>query len=95
MLFFAVERGLAGDYALFDSGLIVQSVCLAAHDKGLGSCIMAMAVRDPDRLRKLLPQAADKQFVIGVALGYPDEEAPINRFQRQRVQLEEFVTWAQ
>jgi nitroreductase len=95
VLFFAVERGLASDYALFDSGLIVQSVCLAAHDKGLGSCIMAMAVRDPDTLRELLPQAADKQFVIGVALGYPDEEAPINRFQRQRVQLEEFVTWAQ
>jgi nitroreductase len=95
VLFFAVERGLASDYALFDSGLIVQSVCLAAYDKGLGSCIMAMAVRDPDTLRELLPQATDKQFVIGVALGYPDEEAPINRFQRQRVQLEEFVTWAQ
>ena len=55
---------------------------------------MAMAVRDPDTLRELLPQAAEMQFVIGVALGYPDEEAAINRFERQRAQLEEFVTWA-
>jgi nitroreductase len=94
VLFFAAERGLASDYVLFDSGLIVQSVCLAAHDKGLGSCIMAMAVRDPDTLRELLPRAAEMQFVIGVALGYPDEEAPINRCERQRAQLEEFVTWA-
>jgi Nitroreductase len=94
VLFFAAEKGLASDYVLFDSGLIVQSVCLAAHDKGLGSCIMAMAVRDPDTLRELLPRAAEMQFVIGVALGYPDDEAAINRFERQRAQLEEFVTWA-
>jgi nitroreductase len=94
VLFFAAEKGLASDYVLFDSGLIVQSVCLAAHDKGLGTCIMAMAVRYPDALRELLPEAADKQFVIGVALGYPDNEAPVNRFERPRAQLEEFVTWA-
>jgi len=94
VLFFAVERGLASDYVLFDSGLIVQSVCLAAHDKGLGTCIMAMAVRDPDRLRELLPQAAEKQFIIGVALGYPDQEAPVNRFERPRAPFEELVIWA-
>jgi nitroreductase len=93
VLFFAVERGLASDYILFDNGLIVQSVCLAAYDKGLGTCIMAMAVRDPDALRELLPGAAEKQFVIGVALGYPDQEGPVNRFERPRAPLEELVTW--
>jgi nitroreductase len=95
LLLFAAEQGLASDYVLFDSGLLVQSVCLAAHAKGLGTCIMAMAVRDPDTLRELLPHAADKQFIVGVALGYPDDEAEINRFERQRAQLEEFVTWAE
>ena len=54
LLFFAVEQGLSGDYVFFDSGLIVQSVCLAAYDRGLGTCIMAMAVRDPDLLREVL-----------------------------------------
>ena len=95
LLFFAVEQGLGTDYVLFDSGLIVQSVCLAAQDKGLGTCIMAMAVRDPDLLREILPGAADKQFVIGVALGYPDEEAAVNRFERSRAPLEELVSWAE
>jgi nitroreductase len=93
VLFFAAEEGIASDYLLFDSGLIVQSVCLAAHDKGLGTCIMAMAVRDPDTLRDLLPGAKDKRFVIGVALGYPDEEAPINQFERSRAPLEKLVSW--
>jgi len=95
LLFFTVERGLTSGYVLFDSGLIVQSVCLAAHDKGLGTCIMAMAVRDPDLLREVLPGAADKQFVIGVALGYPDQEAPVNRFKRSRAPLKELVSWAE
>jgi nitroreductase len=92
-LFFAAEQGLESDYVLFDSGLIVQSVCLAAHEKGLGTCIMAMAVHDPDLLRELLPGAADKRFVIGVALGYPDDGAPVNRFERTRAPLGELVTW--
>ena len=94
MLFFTAEKELESDYVLFDSGLIVESVCLAAHDKGLGTCIMAMAVRDPDTLRELLPDSAGSKFVMGVALGYPDEGVAINRFERQRAQLEEFVTWA-
>ncbi len=94
VLYFSTERTVESDYLLFDSGLLVQSLCLAAHDRGLGTCIMAMAVRDPATLRAVLPAAADQRFVIAVALGYPDGEAPINRFERRRAQLEEFVTWA-
>ena len=95
LLFFAVEKGISSDYVLFDSGLIVQSVCLAAYDKGLGTCIMAMAVRDPDLLREVLPGAVDKQFVIALALGYPDEEAPVNQFERLRAPLQELVSWVE
>jgi nitroreductase len=95
VLFVTVEAGLETDYALFDCGILVQSLCLAAHDKGLGTCIMAMAVRDPDGLRAVLPHAAAWRFVIGVALGYPDEQAEINRFDRERAPLDEIVTWAE
>ena len=94
VLYFSTERTVESDYLLFDSGLLVQSVCLAAYDRGLGTCIMAMATRDPDTLRAVLPGAADQRFVIAVALGYPDGEASINRFERGRVPLDEFVTWA-
>ena len=73
----------------------MQSVCLAAHNKGLGTCIMAMAVRDPDTLREILPEAADMKFVIGVALGYPDEEATINGSSALGHRLRSSLRWAE
>ena len=93
VLYFTTERDVESDYLLFDAGLLVQSVCLAAHDRGLGTCIMAMAVRDPDTLRQVLPGAAQQRFVIGVALGYPAADAPINSFGRSRLAVDELATW--
>jgi len=93
LLLVAVDRRQVPDYALFDTGLFVQSLCLAAHDRGLGTCIQAMAVRHPDLLRQELPGAADLAFVAGIALGYPRDEAPVNAFQRPRADLEALVAW--
>jgi nitroreductase len=93
MALFAVDERLAREYSCFDVGLLVQTFCLAAHGKGLGTCIMAMAVAYSDVLHELLPEASDKRFVVGVALGVPDWSAPVNRFERQRAGLEEWVSW--
>jgi len=35
----------------------------------------------------------NKNLVIGVALGYPDLESPINRFRSPRDDLDKFVRW--
>ena len=94
LLLFCIDSGLVPEYACFDTGLIVQTVCLAAHARALGSCIMANIVRHADVLREQLPGARDKRFVIGVALGYPEWESPVNRFERERADLDELVTWA-
>ena len=89
----AVDRALVPDYACFDAALFVQSLRPAAHDRGLGTCILAMAVRHPDLLRQELPGAGDQAFVAGIALGYPQDQAAVNTFQRPRADLETFVTW--
>lgn len=93
LLLFAIDPRLVATYACLDTGLLVDSVCLAAEDRGLGTCIMAMAVRFPELLHRMLPQAADKRFVVGVAMGYPDMDAIANRTARERVELGEIVTW--
>ncbi|MDD5170754.1 MAG: nitroreductase [Syntrophales bacterium] len=87
------KRSSSVEYALLDVGLFIQTLCLLAHDRGLGTCIEACAVRFPAILRDILPDAEDKLMVAGIALGYPEPEAPINNFKRERAPLEEVVTW--
>lgn len=93
LLVFAIDDCLPPTYACFDSGALVQSVCLEAHAKGLGTCIMATAVRYPEVLHELLPGSEGKHMVVCVALGYPDAEAAVNGFARERADLDELVTF--
>jgi nitroreductase len=81
------------EYAMLDIGLIVQTICLLAYDKGIGTCIMAMAVRNPGLLRKILSIPADRRIVIGIAMGYPDQGFSLNNFERKRVDISEYVKW--
>ena len=93
LLVFAVDDCLPPTYACFDSGVLVQTVCLEAHAKGLGTCIMATAVRYPEVLHALLPKAEGKHMVVCIALGYPDTAAAVNGFARERAELDELVTF--
>ncbi|HNQ02262.1 MAG TPA: nitroreductase [Syntrophales bacterium] len=89
----AIPRGVAVEYAMLDVGLVVQTICLLAHARGLGTCIMAAAVRYPDALRKVASIPDDRRIVAAVAVGYPDPEYPLNRFERKRADLREIVRW--
>jgi nitroreductase len=88
-----LDKGTSLDYGMLDIGLILQTICLLAHERGLGTSILAASVRYPELLRKLLSISDDKVIVIGVALGYPDWDAPVNKFERVRANLNELVTW--
>ena len=69
------------------------NVCLAAFDRGLGACIVATMIRYPDLLRRLLPGAEGKRFVVPVTLGSPVAGSPANTVERSRADLDELVTW--
>jgi nitroreductase len=91
LLLFGVHERLAVEYACFDLGLFVENVCLAAENRGLGTCIMAMVVQWADALHDMIPAAEDQRFVVGVALGHPDEASPFNQVERERCPLGEVV----
>lgn len=93
LVLFCIDKSLVVEYAMLDVGLILQTICLLAHDRGLGTCILAASVRYPDILRELLKIPENKSIVIGVALGYPYGDSPVNHFARERASLDEFVTW--
>ena len=88
-----LDKEVALEYAMLDIGSILQSICLLAHDKGLGTCIMAVSIYYPEISRKLLDISDSKRIVIGAALGWPDPEAPINQFERERGGIETFLSF--
>ncbi len=88
-----ISRDNLVEYQMLDIGIIAQSICLAAHDKGLGTCLLAAAARYPAEIRKIAAVPDDQRIVVGIALGYPDESFPLNHFERERAKLDEFVHW--
>jgi nitroreductase len=88
-----VDKALSLEYAMLDAGIFLQTFCLLAHDKGLGTCIMAAIVNYPEIVRDLFSVPDNKVLVMGAALGWPDLKAPVNAFERKRGTLEEFVKW--
>jgi nitroreductase len=94
LLVACIPRDTLVEYAMLDVGLILQTICLVAHQKGIGTCIMAASVGHPELLRKILSIPEDRRIVIGVAMGHPDQNYPINSFERKRADIDEYVKWA-
>ncbi|MGA9109718.1 MAG: nitroreductase family protein [Smithella sp.] len=88
-----ISRDNLVEYQMLDIGLIAQTICLAAYDKGLGTCLLAAAARYSAEIRKIAAMPEDKKIVVGIALGYPDPSFPLNNFERDRAKLTEFVHW--
>lgn len=69
----------------YDLGAAVQTLCLAAADLGLGSCIMS-TIRNKKQLQDLLGIPQGQEICLVVALGYPDGDPAAFR---ERLSLEE------
>jgi nitroreductase len=86
------ERTLSA-YSIFDAGLLAQNITLLAEERGLGTCFLAVSVLFPEVIRKHTGIPDTDRILIGLAIGYPEEEAPINRFRSERVPLQDVVRW--
>jgi nitroreductase len=83
-----LERGSWLDYGMF-----VQSVLLAAEAEGLATCPQACWVGHADIVAETLSFAPNERLVCGVALGFPDADAVVNRLRTERAPLADFVTF--
>ena len=88
-----IDKELLVEYAVLDAGIFLHGFCLLAHDRGLGTCMMAAIVGYPEILRELFSIPQNKTIVMGTVLGWPDPDAPVNSFERKRGKLEEFLRW--
>ncbi len=78
---------------MVDIGLALGYLVLTAHEFGLGTCPIGLIMAYEDEIKDLLNIPENKNVVIGVALGYPDWNIPINRFKSPRDELSKFTRW--
>jgi len=81
--------------AFIDIGAALGYFVLAAHASGLGACPIGLINAYGEEIKDLLNVPENKRLVIGIALGYPDPENPINRFKSYREPLEKVVRWVE
>lgn len=93
LVLFLVDKAVSLEYAMLDIGSIMQTFCLLAEDRGLGTCNLAASINYGKIARKLFEVPDDKQLIIGTALGWPDNDAKVNQFPRERASLDEFIRW--
>ena len=83
----------APGWFVFDIGIVTQTIALAAQEYGLGTCILGDAAAYPDEVRRIAGIPESKRIIIGIAIGYPDWDNPLNSLQTGREPVEELVTW--
>jgi nitroreductase len=78
---------------LVDIGCAVENLVLAAHDRGLGTCIIALILTFEKLIRERLEIADSQTLVVGIALGYPDRALPVNNLRAPKEELTEMTRW--
>jgi nitroreductase len=66
---------------------------LLAVKHGLGTIPEIQAVAYPDVLRKILNIPDSKLIVLGIALGYPDQDHPISQLRSEREPVDGVTLW--
>ncbi len=90
-LFFAIDRQMGYDQWA-DVGMFMHSIMLLAREHGLHTCSQESWAIWHQTVARFLELPAELMLFCGMALGYRDEQAPINALRTERAPLEEFAT---
>lgn len=87
------DKSLQDASTLLGIGAAMQTICLAALNFRLGTCIENQGVLYPKVLREIA-QISDKQEIItAIAIGYPDWDFPANSLKSNRESLDNNSRW--
>lgn len=91
-LFFIIDRNMGhGQWAHL--GMFMQSVALAAIERGVASCMQEAWARMREPLHAHFGLGADEMIYCGMALGYADMSKPVNTLRSDRAPLDEIATF--
>ncbi len=74
-------------------GMALGYFFLIAESKGLATCPIGLITAYEDEIKEHLNIPEEKQVILGIALGYGDPSAAINRFKSNRDDLESMTRW--
>ena len=92
LMFFVIDRDMGADQWA-DVGMFMQNIMLLAREHGLHTCPQEAWAAWHRTVAQFLGLPSEHMLFCGMALGFRDETAPINRLRTERAPLEEFATF--
>lgn len=90
--FFALDRQMGpGQWAHL--GMLMQTIALVAEARGLATCMQESWMTRHTLVRRFFPIPDELQFYCAMAVGYADDEAPINSWRTTRASVDEIATF--
>ena len=91
-LFFSIDRHMGpGQWA--DVGMYVNTVMLLARERGLHTCAQQAWASWHRTIGQFLDLPEHRMLYCGMALGWMDEDHPINSWRTDRAPLEDFCSF--
>jgi nitroreductase len=72
-----------------DLGITIGYMVLAAHNIGLGTCPIGLISAFADEIKDRLNIPEEKDVVMGIGVGYPDPDSPVNQAISDRAPIHE------
>ncbi|HEY2145103.1 MAG TPA: nitroreductase [Steroidobacteraceae bacterium] len=91
-MFFFVDRCM-GSAQWSDIGMFIQNIMLLAREQGLDTCPQEAWAVWHQQVGEFLGVGPSLMLFCGLALGYADTQAPINRLRTEREAVDAFVTF--
>ena len=74
---YGIENSENNTWEVFDAGIACQTFCLAAHAKGVGTCIMG--VINEESIAKIINLPKEETVGALIMYGYADGEVPASK----------------
>ena len=74
---------------LVDLGIVIGYMVLTAYNMSLGTCPIGLISAFGDEIKEILNIADEKDVIMGIGVGYPDPDSPVNQAISDRVPIHE------
>lgn len=91
-IFFVIDKSMGhGQWA--HMGMLMQTICLVAQERGIATCMQEAWGMVRDTLAKHFDLPDNDMIYCAMALGYEDKSAPINTLRTDRAPLDEIAVF--